>query len=222
MGSESFISSLDKECRIALEQRWVTRRYARKEMIISHEEQSRDVFLVLEGQARATIYSEGGVAVAYRDIGPGGIFGELAAIDGRPRSASVVAVESMRVARLSASAFRDLVDSGSGFTWPLLIHLAGQVRRLTDRVYEFSTLVIRKRLIRELIRLAKESDSTDGEALIERPPTHVDLAARISTHREAVSREMSALVRSGLINKRGNALILRDVATLKVMCRDAE
>jgi CRP-like cAMP-binding protein len=222
MASESFVGNLNEECRKALEERWTVRRYARKEMVIAHEEESRDVFFVLAGQARATIYSEGGVAVAYRDIGPGGIFGELSAIDGRPRSASVMAVEPLRVARLSETAFRELVNSRSDFNWSLLTHLASQVRRLTDRVYEFSTLVIRKRLIRELLRLAKESDRGEEEALIEHPPTQAELAARISTHREAVSREMSDLVKGGLIDRRGDALVLRDLATLNLMCRDTE
>jgi CRP-like cAMP-binding protein len=221
MTPDSFTSKLDQSDRAALEQRWTISRFARKEMVISHDEQSRDVFFVLEGRARATVYSEGGVAVAYREIESGGLFGELAAIDGRPRSATVVAVEPLRVARLSEAAFRNLVDSRPGFRWALLDHLARQVRRMTDRVYEFSTLVVRKRLVRELLRLANKAD-TGGEASIIPAPTHVDLAARISTQREAVSREMSALAKQKLLFRRSDALVLRDVAVLERMSRDED
>lgn len=220
MTPDSFTSKLDQSDRAALEQRWTISRFARKEMVISHDEQSRDVFFVLEGRARATVYSEGGVAVAYREIESGGVFGELAAIDGRPRSATVVAVEPLRVARLSEVAFHNLVDSRPGFRWALLDHLARQVRRMTDRVYEYSTLVVRKRLIRELLRLANGPDRSEGEASILPAPTHADLAARISTQREAVSRGMSALTKQKLIIRRGDALVLRDVAVLKMMSRD--
>ena len=66
---------------------------------------------------------------------------------------------------------------------------------MTERVYEFSTLVVRKRLIRELLRLAEDNEQREGSASISPAPTHFDLAARISTHREAVSREMSALAK---------------------------
>lgn len=218
--SNSFTDKLDRSDRAALEERWTVRRYGRREMIISHDEESRDVFFVLEGRARATVYSEAGAAVAYRDIEPGGIFGELAAIDGRPRSASVIALDPLRVARLSEAAFRDLVGSRPGFTWTLLDHLAIQVRRLTDRVYEYSTLVVRKRLIRELLRLTDGPDPPDGQVSIRPAPTHVDLAARISTHREAVSREMSALSKKKLVERRGGALVLRDLATLRMIGRD--
>jgi CRP/FNR family cyclic AMP-dependent transcriptional regulator len=222
MTSEPFISRLDENDRAALEQRWAVTRFARSQMVISHDEQSRDVFFVLEGRARATIYSAGGVAVAYRDIEPGGVFGELAAIDGRPRSASVAAVEPLRVARLSEVGFRDLVNTRPGFRWMLLDHLVSQVRRMTDRVFEFSTLVVRKRLIRELLRLANAAHRSDGEASILQAPTHADLAARISTQREAVSREMSALAKRKLIVRSGDALVLCDLAALKKIGRDDE
>ncbi len=220
MASESFTSKLDPSDRAALEQRWTISRFARKEIVISHDEQSRDIFFVLEGRARATVYSEGGVAVAYRDIESGGVFGELGAIDRRPRSASVEAVEPLRVARLSEATFRDLVNTRPGFRWTLLDHLASEVRRLTDRVYEFSTLVVRKRLIRELLRLATGLDGAEGEATIRPAPTHAYLAAKISTHREAVSRAMSVLAKQKLLTKRGDALVLRDLAVLRMISRD--
>ena len=216
-GSAAFLSRLAEADRAALAARWTVRHYQRDEMIIAHDESGRDVFFVLEGRARATAFSERGRAVAYRDMEPGDIFGELAAIDGRARSASVVALEAMRAARLPEAAFRDIVDARPTFTWALLQHLSGEMRRMTDRIYEFSTLVVRKRLIRELLRLAEESEQAEGRAAIAPAPTHFDLAARISTHREAVSREMSALAKRKLIERRGGSLVIRDLAGLKAL-----
>ena len=214
----SFLSALTEADRVALEGCWKVRSYGRQEMILAHDEPSRNVFFVLDGHVRATAYSEGGKAVAYRNIGPGGIFGEMAAIDGMPRSASVVALDPVRAASLPESAFRQLVSSRPGLAWALLTHLSLQVRHMSERVYEFSTLVVRKRLVRELLRMAFADADAAGEASIVPAPTHVDLAARISTHREAVSREMSALRRKKLIERRGNSLILRDVRLLRSTC----
>lgn len=205
---ESFLFEIDAADRAALEARWTVHRHEAEQMIVAHDEAGRDVFFVLEGRARATVFSSGGRAIAYRDIEPGGIFGELAAIDGRTRSASIVALEQMTVARLPEAGFRDLVNTRPGFTWALLRHLSSQMRRMTDRIYEFNTLVVRKRLVRELLRLAKRGDSADQSLLISAVPTHFDLAAMISTHREAVSREMSALAKQGLIEKRGRSIVL--------------
>ena len=88
---------------------------------------------------------------------------------------------------------------------------------MTDRVYEFSTLVVRKRLILELIRRAEEIGPIEGKFSINPAPTHFELAAGISTHREAVSREMSVLAKKGLIEKRGNKLMLKDLVALEVL-----
>jgi CRP/FNR family cyclic AMP-dependent transcriptional regulator len=218
MEPRSFLATLSEADRAALESLWNVRAYARGEMILAHTEQGRNVFFVLDGHVRATAYSEGGKAVAFRDIGPGDIFGEMAAIDGMPRSASVITLGSVRAASLSESTFRHIVNSRPGLAWALLTHLSLQVRRLSERVYEFSTLVVRKRLIRELLRMASAGADASGEASISPAPRHVDLAARISTHREAVSRELSALSRKKLIERRGKSLILRDVKLLEGIC----
>jgi CRP-like cAMP-binding protein len=213
----SFLAKLDDADRAALERRWTVRQYDRNEMIIAHEDAGRDVFFVLEGRARATAYSERGRAVTYRDIEPGDIFGELAAVDGIARSASIMALDKVRAACLSDAAFREIVESRPTFAWALLTHLSAQVRRMTERVYEFSTLVVRKRLIRELLRLADDDGEGKGKASIRPAPIHSDLAARIGTHREAVSREMSALAKAKLIEKQGGSLALNDLGMLKLL-----
>jgi CRP-like cAMP-binding protein len=218
--SAGFLSRLSEADRAGLAAHWSVRRYGRDETILAHDEPGRDVFFLLEGRARATIFSEGGRAIAYRDIDPGDIFGELSAIDGRPRSASVVALEAICIAKLPEAAFRHLVDASPAFAWALLQHLSVQMRRMTERVYEFSTLVVRERLIRELLRLSADAAEVEGGSSITPAPTHFDLAARISTHREAVSREMSALAKLQLIERQGRTLLLRDLKALRLLVRD--
>ncbi len=213
----AFLSRLSEADRAALAARWSAHGYRADELIISHGDTDRDVFFLLEGRARVTLFSEDGREIAYRDLLPGDVFGELAAIDGRERSASVVAIEPARAARLSAVAFRDLVQANPNLGWSLLQHLSGLLRRMTDRVFEFSTLVVRKRLILELLRRASDTAPTGRQASLTPAPTHFELAAQISTHREAVSREMSALAKKKLVEKRGNRLELHDLAALEAL-----
>jgi CRP/FNR family transcriptional regulator, cyclic AMP receptor protein len=215
--SPAFLSRLCEADLAALANRWSARSYRHGELIIAHGDTGSDVFFLLEGRARVTLFSEDGREIAYRDIEPGEIFGELAGIDGKARSASVVALGTGRAARLPASAFRDFVHGHPGFAWMLLEHLSVQLRRMTDRVYEFSTLVVRERLILELLRRAEEAGPEGGQVSINPAPTHFELAAKISTHREAVSREMSVLAKRGLIEKRGNRLMLRDLSALEAL-----
>ena len=83
--SHAFLSRLSEAAVAELAQRWTLRSYQAQELIIAHGESGRDVFFVVEGRARAILFAENGREVAYNDIGPGDIFGELAGIDGRTR-----------------------------------------------------------------------------------------------------------------------------------------
>lgn len=216
----AFLSRLTDADFDALARRWTSAGYRTGELIIAHGDTNRDVFFLLDGRARVTLFSEDGREISYRDLVQGDIFGELACIDGKERSASVVAVEPTRAARLPAAAFRELVHGHPNLAWLLLEHLSALLRRMTGRVYEFSTLVVRKRLILELLRRADEIEPTCGRVSISPAPTHFELAAKISTHREAVSREMSALAKKGLVEKHGNRLELRDVAALEGLAQE--
>ena len=84
---------------------------------------------------------------------------------------------------------------------------------------EFSTLPVKGRLYAELLRLAHR-DVTGETAVIAEMLTHAQLASRISTHREAVTRELNELDRAGLAERRGDALVILDVPQLERM-RDA-
>ena len=222
MTSEGFLERLTAKDRAALEARFVVQSCIPGAIVISHLGQDRDVFFVLGGRVRATLYSRGGREVDYRDIGPGDLFGEMSAIDGAPRSATVEALEPCRLGRLSEAALRELVETRPQLTWALLRHLSAQVRHLTERVFEFSTLLVHDRLIHELLRLAEAAGPQEGWAEIRPAPTHFDLAHRISSHREVVSREMSALAKAGLVNKRKGALIVRNLDQLRQLAADAE
>ncbi len=189
--------------------------YAAGEMLVSHLDEENKVFIVHSGLARVTIFSQHGRPVTFRDIGAGAIFGELAAIDHEPRSAGVTAVDDVVAARLSKRDFRMLMDTAESFRWAVLEHLSGEVRRMTMRIFEFSTLSVRERLISELLRIAAENGFTEGRAEIKPALTHFELATRISSHREAVSRAMSEMSKQGLIAKRMGTWVLDDLDALR-------
>lgn len=187
----------------------------RDELVISQNDESLDVFFVLEGTARAAGLSEEGKLVTYREIPEGAIFGELSAVDGRPRSANVVAVGKLTVGRMNQADFRDVIDSDAAFRWAFLSYASEQIRVMTGRIFEFSTMVVRDRLIGELLRMAEGQESLNGRVEIPHAPTHYELASRISTHREAVSREMSRLSKQGLVTKQLKTITISDVDALR-------
>ena len=211
----TFTAFLSDQAQAALDRLSVSQRFAAGEMILAEEDTSTSVYVVQEGQARAILYSEDGRMVSYRDIGVGEIFGELAAIDGHPRSASISAVDDLTVGVLTHEHFSELIATAPDFTWALLRHLASQTRTMTERIFEFSTMIVRQRLVHELLRLAGASNRDEGAGVIAPIPTHYDLAVRISTHREAVSREMSQWSKQGIVRRDGRQLLLTDIAKLR-------
>ena len=92
---------------------------------------------------------------------------------------------------------------------------------MTKRVYEFSALPVRNRIQSELLRLASLAPREGRIANISGAPTHLEIASRTSTHREAVSRELSRLSRLGLLERRGRGLLVKDVDRLAAMVHDA-
>jgi CRP/FNR family transcriptional regulator, cyclic AMP receptor protein len=96
------------------------------------------------------------------------------------------------------------------------------VRRVSERVVEFSTLGVQNRIHGELLRLAAETGHRRGQALLSPAPSLSDIANRISTHREAVSRELSRLGSIGLLRREGGNLLITDIARLEELVREAK
>jgi CRP/FNR family cyclic AMP-dependent transcriptional regulator len=185
--------------------------------IILRSTRERDVYFIVSGRVRVTTYSASGRQVTFRDFGVGEHFGEVAAIDGMPRSADVVALQSSLLAALPREALGRLVREEPVVAERLLRNLAALVRRLSERVIDLSTLGVHHRLHAELLRLAREAGVHGNRARIDPAPRHADLAGQVSTYREQVSREMSALARAGVVGKDGRALVVLDVVRLARM-----
>ncbi len=167
------------------------------------------------------IYSVTGKEVPFRDVEAGDIFGEFAAIDDEPRSASIEVLEPSVVASMSSWDFKRVAREEPDVAMAVMQHLTAEARRLTARIFEFSTLAVRNRIRAELLRLAGGSAHERVSAVIRPVPTHSEIASRISTHREAVSRELSRLAQLGLVERQGGSLIINDLARLAEMVEDA-
>jgi CRP-like cAMP-binding protein len=215
------LKSVSKETLRQIEQGAKQLSFAKGQEIISRSDEITDVYVLTSGLARVSVFSASGKAVNFRRVDPGDIFGEFAAIDGERRSATVEVVEACRVICISAALFRDLMEADPAFMNAVLVHLVAQLRALTGRVVEFSTLAVTNRIHSELLRMARTAHNGGTVHEINPAPTHSEIAGRISTHREAVSREISRLKQLGVIERRRRALVLTDLGRLERMVHDA-
>jgi len=206
------VARLDTQC--------VWRRAKEKETILDHKDEGSDVYFITHGEVRVVIRPVSGRASVFRTICDGEYFGELAAIDRRPRSASIVAVTDAVIAKMPPRVLRETVHRHSDVCDQLLASLVAEIRSLANRVNEFSVLDAPTRIRSELLRLARRSGGSE-EAVISPPPTHAELAARVSAGREAVTRELNRLKRAGLLETRRGAIVLLDARKLALSVEKA-
>jgi CRP-like cAMP-binding protein len=206
--------NLDAHALASVARRCAWRHYEPDQQIMGQADETREVHFIIAGRVRANLYSPDGRDVTFRDMNAGDMFGELAAIDPAPRSANIIALVTTSTASLNANEFALVLRDHPEVAAATLRRLVRLVRSLSDRVYEFSTLAVRNRIQAELLRLARDGKVSGNTARIDPAPTHAEIASRIATHREAVTRELGELARAGMVERDGVALVIRDVGRL--------
>jgi CRP/FNR family cyclic AMP-dependent transcriptional regulator len=186
----------------------VWRSVAENELIIDYEDETAEVLFVVDGRVRVLLRTAAGREVILDDMTAGQYFGEMAAIDGQPRSANVTALEKTRICAMPDAIFRDACCSIPAVNLSVLKMLAGRVRNLNQRLSEYAFLTAKQRLCAELLRLSRPRMGNDGQRIVSPPPLQRELADRISTQREVVTRELASLARKGIIEKTRGGLVL--------------
>jgi CRP-like cAMP-binding protein len=150
----------------------------------------------------------------FSDMEAGSFFGELAALDGGPRSLSVFAVNDSTVAKMPSAVFVETMFTHRPLGEAVVATLVARNRAMTRRVGELGALDVRSRVHAELLRLARPDREDPKRAIILSPPNQSELASRINTRRETVSREINAMEREGLIERRRGAIVIHDALRL--------
>jgi CRP-like cAMP-binding protein len=115
------------------------------------------------------------------------------------------------MATMPGTVFMETLRACPDVSAQVLKLLAARIRALDNRVVEYSTLNVRQRVYSELLRLSRPDPGDSRRGIVSPPPIQSDIAARVSSHREAVAREMKKLEREGLLQRRRGALVLTDV-----------
>lgn len=183
-------------------------------LILEYDDPSDDVFFVLSGSVRIVIRTLGGREFILDDVAEGGFFGEMAAIDGASRSATVTALHRSRICRVPGAVFVAIMAETPALSRRVMQLLTARIRDANMRLLELSSLDIRHRLYAELLRRAGPPGA-DGSRSISPPPVQQILAQRIGARREPVSREIARLLREGVLARSRGALVIRRPTTLE-------
>lgn len=187
-----------------------SRRFRRGEVLFHEGDPGDALFIVASGAVKVVVPSEDGEEAILATLRHGDFLGELALLDGAPRSASAVALEPTETLMLPREQFRALVASEPAIRDALLASLATELRRLTTHVAELHFLDITGRLAAHLARLAEEHGErrSDGSIRLDAPLTQSDLAAMIGATRQSVNKLLGEFEAGGLIRIERDSIVV--------------
>jgi CRP-like cAMP-binding protein len=202
--SESELSALASSLR--------KRRFRRNEMLFHKDDPGGALYIILSGSVKVFLRADDGREVTLTLLKPGDFVGELALIDGEPRSADAIAVDPTEVYVLPRAAFISFVEGNAAAAMRLLAAFVKHyVRRLTETVHDAAFLDVPARLSRVLVQLLGDAPTTAGGSILN--ITQTDLAAMIGATRESVNKWLGYYERQGWVK--------RERGSVRVLDRDA-
>jgi CRP-like cAMP-binding protein len=211
--SIAFFAGLDAEALAGLAATMRARRFKRGEVIFHIGDPGDALFVIVSGQVKISLPSDTGEEAILATLGPGDVFGELALLDGAPRSASATAMGPTETVVLPRDRFRELIATEAGVRDALLASIAGELRRLTTHVEELHFLDITGRLAARLVRLTHEGGTAlpDGGIRLRTNLTQGDLAAMVGCTRQSVNKLLGQFTDDGLLRLDREGIVVTDL-----------
>ncbi|HON09657.1 MAG TPA: Crp/Fnr family transcriptional regulator [Chitinispirillaceae bacterium] len=179
----------------------VVREYDAGQIILHEEdEETQTFFILVEGSVHVTVLSSEGKQTILATLRRGEFFGEMAILDGEPRSASVVSAEKCVLLMLYRKSFLELLQKYPSITIQMMVEMSRRLRRSNRHINTLSMMSVCGRVADVLLQMAKDSGRREGKMIIiENRPTHQVIADMAGTSRETVSRILSQLQRKQLL-----------------------
>jgi CRP/FNR family cyclic AMP-dependent transcriptional regulator len=167
-------------------------------------------FFVAEGSVKVTRSSKDGKEVILSMLNKGDFFGEMALIDGKSRSANVIATEKTKVLTLNREDFLSVLHNYPKIAIQLLKEMANRLRESDSQIASLTLSDAEKRIALCILKLADEQGIIkNGEVKILKIPIQQDIASMSGTSRETVSRVLKLLEEENFIRRQGRELIIK-------------
>ena len=186
-----------------------TRKHYPKDGVVFFENEAGDtLFMIAEGRVKVTILGDDGREIILSVLGSGEFFGEMALLDNEPRSATAIAAEDTELLCIHRSDFQALATKRT-ITAGLIKILTQRLRRANHQISTLALLDVYGRVARVILDMAREEwrRLKDGRIAFRRA-THQEIANRIGTTRETVTRMLKDLERQGMIKVEGREIFL--------------
>ena len=193
------------------------REYRKDAIILKQDEPGEALFMIVKGRVKVVLYGEKGREIILSTLKERDFFGEMALLDGSPRSASVIAQVPSKILVLERRDFIEQTIKKPQIALKVLEEMSKRLREADEKIGTLALLDVYGRLARMLIHLAKqEGKKTEEGMLIEKRPTHHEIAATIGTSRETVSRALGDFSRRGMIQTTGKQILIFSRALMEM------
>ena len=169
------------------------------------------VHVILSGQLQVMCTNVQGKALLLGELLPGQMFGNTLLSASIPSGMSMVATEPTLLAVMDKASTQEWLVTDGAVVFGILNNATDLLWQLVNRVVEMGTLNVRSRLHMRLLALAQRQGVENNQVVLAPSPTQANLAAYLGTSREEVAREMSRLVRLGLLQRQGRNIALINV-----------
>jgi CRP/FNR family cyclic AMP-dependent transcriptional regulator len=186
------------------------RRYPKDTVVFFENEEGDFFFTIVDGRIKVTILGDDGREIILSVLGPGDFFGEMALLDNEPRSATAIAVEDSELLSLHRTDFQSVLTDNRSITAALIKILTARLRRANHQISTLALLDVYGRVARVIVDMARDEGKRlkDGRIAFRRA-THQEIANRIGTTRETVTRMLKDLERQGLIHVEGREIVVQ-------------
>jgi len=186
------------------------RRYPKDTVVFFENEEGDCLFMILEGRIKVTILGDDGREIILTMLGSGDLFGEMALLDNEPRSATAIAVEESELLSLHRTEFQAVIGDNPGISSALIKVLSARLRRANHQISTLALLDVYGRVARVILDMAREEGRRlkDGRIAFRRA-THQEIANRIGTTRETVTRMLKDLERQDFVKVEGREILLQ-------------
>jgi CRP-like cAMP-binding protein len=185
--------------------------FKKGDVVFHKTDLSTDLYIVNSGSLKAVLVDDEGDEIVLAHFGKGAFFGELSLLDGKGRSATIVADGDVELSVLNKDIFLDLLYKDPKISVELMATLVDRLRKADDMIESLAFLEVGERLVKTLLEAATAEKTFGKHFLKAGKLTHKELAARIGSSREAVSKCMKVLTTKGITKESdGNIMISPD------------
>lgn len=189
-------------------------RFAKGRTIFAKGDAGSSMMAVLAGTIKISTVTSEGKELVLNMIGVGQIFGEIALLDAKPRTADAVALSDCQVAVVERRDFLPLLRANPDLSLRIITMLCGRLRRTNEQVESVMFMPLEVRLARALVRLASEQGGAEGRPAAAIVVTQRDLGQMIGMSRESTNKQLKAWQREGWVGIVKGGLELRDLEAL--------